>query len=71
MGVRGAYQEGAYSLDPGLVMPQALPAHNQPTRHAEIAQAIDYLVRNYADQPSLDDVARIAGLSPHLFQRTF
>ncbi len=52
-------------------MPQALPAGSEPSRHAEIAQAIDYLVRNYADQPSLDDVARITGLSPHHFQRTF
>jgi AraC family transcriptional regulator of adaptative response/methylated-DNA-[protein]-cysteine methyltransferase len=51
-------------------MPQALPTESTPSRHAEIAQAINYLVRNYADQPSLDDVARIAGISPHHFQRT-
>ncbi len=52
-------------------MPQTLPTEPNSSRHAEIAQAIDYLVRNYADQPSLDDVARIAGISPHHFQRTF
>ena len=52
-------------------MPETLPTDTEPRHHAEIAAAIDYLVRNYADQPSLDDVARIAGISPHHFQRTF
>ncbi len=52
-------------------MPQTLPTKIEPRRHADVAAAIDYLVRHYADQPSLDDVAEIAGLSPHHFQRTF
>jgi len=52
-------------------MPQTLPTESTTSRHAEIAQAINYLVRNDSDQPSLDDAARIAGLSPHHFQRTF
>ncbi len=43
----------------------------ETTERRDVAAAIDYLVRNYADQPSLDDVAGIAGLSPHHFQRTF
>ncbi|MEM6538598.1 MAG: methylated-DNA--[protein]-cysteine S-methyltransferase [Pseudomonadota bacterium] len=36
-----------------------------------IAAAIDYLVAQRSDHPSLDDVARVAGLTPHHFQRTF
>ncbi|MDA1088956.1 MAG: methylated-DNA--[protein]-cysteine S-methyltransferase [Proteobacteria bacterium] len=52
-------------------MPELLPLETDPNRHADVAAAIEYLVRNYAAQPSLDDVARIAGISPHHFQRTF
>ncbi|MBC8338402.1 MAG: bifunctional helix-turn-helix domain-containing protein/methylated-DNA--[protein]-cysteine S-methyltransferase [Rhodospirillales bacterium] len=52
-------------------MAEPIPQKTETPRHAEVAQAIEYLVRNYADQPSLDDVARAAGLSPHHFQRTF
>ena len=52
-------------------MPETQVSETEAFRYTEIAQAIDYLVRNYADQPSLDDVARIAGISPHHFQRTF
>ncbi len=52
-------------------MPQTPTALTETPRHADVAAAIDYLVRHYADQPSLDDVAEIAGLSPHHFQRTF
>jgi len=48
----------------GPVIPQA-------ARHTEIAAAIEYLVGHYADQPSLDDVARTGGISPQHFQRTF
>ncbi|NQV83060.1 MAG: methylated-DNA--[protein]-cysteine S-methyltransferase [Rhodospirillales bacterium] len=50
-------------------MPQTTPT--EPSRRADIAAAIAYLVDNYADQPSLEDVARIAGIHPHHFQRTF
>jgi AraC family transcriptional regulator of adaptative response/methylated-DNA-[protein]-cysteine methyltransferase len=36
-----------------------------------IARAIRYLSENYANQPSLDEAARISGLSPYYFQREF
>jgi len=36
-----------------------------------IAAAIHYLVERQEDQPELDDVAVVAGLSPHHFQRVF
>lgn len=52
-------------------MPRTPPPETTAGRHADVAAAIDYLVRNYADQPSLDDVARVTGISPHHFQRTF
>ena len=39
--------------------------------YAAIGAAIDYLVENYQDQPSLDDLAAAVGLSPFHFQRTF
>lgn len=39
--------------------------------YPRIAQAIAYLADRYAEQPSLDDAARAAGLSPHHFQREF
>lgn len=52
-------------------MPEPQNTETGTSHHADIAAAIDYLVRNYADQPSLDDVARLSGISPHHFQRTF
>jgi len=39
--------------------------------HHRIGQAIAYVVEHAQDQPSLDAVASIAGLSPHHFQRVF
>ena len=36
-----------------------------------IAAAIHYLVERQEDQPELEDVAAVAGLSPHHFQRVF
>ena len=39
--------------------------------YARIETAILYLEEHFRDQPSLDDVAREAGLSPHHFQRLF
>lgn len=36
-----------------------------------IGRVIDYLSEAYTDQPSLEDLARIAGLAPHHFQRVF
>ena len=52
-------------------MPETPTALRETPRHADVAAAIDYLVRHYAEQPSLDDVAEVAGISPHHFQRTF
>lgn len=40
-------------------------------RHAAIDAALEYLVSRYQHQPSLDDIARVAGMSPYHFQRTF
>ena len=39
--------------------------------YQRIAEAIRYLRMNTLEQPSLDQVAAQAGLSPHHFQRTF
>ena len=39
--------------------------------YARIEAAILYLEEHFRDQPSLDDVAREVGLSPHHFQRLF
>ncbi|MBT3362028.1 MAG: methylated-DNA--[protein]-cysteine S-methyltransferase [Rhodospirillales bacterium] len=50
-------------------MPRTTPI--ETSRYADIAAAIEYLVHHYAEQPSLDEVARIAGIHPHHFQRTF
>src|SRR4051812_25258961 len=44
---------------------------NTSTSYARIARAIAYLSERYPDQPSLDQAARAAGLSPHHFQREF
>ena len=46
-------------------MPQMQSTETAASRHADVAAAIDYLVRHYAEQPSLDDVARVTGISPH------
>ena len=39
--------------------------------HMRIKQAIDYLVDHAEDQPSLETMADLSGLSPHHFQRVF
>jgi AraC family transcriptional regulator, regulatory protein of adaptative response / methylated-DNA-[protein]-cysteine methyltransferase len=39
--------------------------------HARIAQAIGYVAEHYQDQPSLDEMAGAANLSPFHFQRVF
>lgn len=36
-----------------------------------IAEAIDYLVKNFKAQPSLDELAEVVHLSPHHFHRLF
>jgi AraC family transcriptional regulator of adaptative response/methylated-DNA-[protein]-cysteine methyltransferase len=39
--------------------------------HARIAQAIGYVAEHYQDQPSLEEMAGAASLSPFHFQRVF
>ncbi len=39
--------------------------------HRAIAEAIRHLVAHWQDQPSLEDLAEVAGLSPFHFQRLF
>src|SRR5260221_8273828 len=39
--------------------------------HSRIARSIRHLAENYEAQPSLEEAARAAGLSPHHFQREF
>jgi AraC family transcriptional regulator of adaptative response/methylated-DNA-[protein]-cysteine methyltransferase len=46
-------------------------AANTNSNDSRIARAIAYLADNYAEQPSLDEAARVAGLSPYHFQREF
>lgn len=48
----------------------ARPLLDSPDATA-MARAIDWLVGHYADQPSLEDAAAAAGLSPFHFQRLF
>jgi AraC family transcriptional regulator, regulatory protein of adaptative response / methylated-DNA-[protein]-cysteine methyltransferase len=43
----------------------------QTANFERIGRAIAYLAREYAAQPSLDEVAGVAGLSPYHFQREF
>src|SRR5215831_17993268 len=38
---------------------------------SRIARSIRFLAENYEAQPSLEDAARVAGLSPYHFQREF
>jgi len=40
-------------------------------RNAAIDAAMDFLAANVDRQPTLDEVAAVAGMSPHHFQRTF
>lgn len=48
-----------------------ITASEDGTTYGRIARAIRFLAENYADQPSLDEAARVAGLSPFHFQREF
>ena len=47
------------------------PAIDDTEAHPAIARAIAYLVKHYAEQPSLAVLAEQAGLHPHHFQRLF
>ena len=40
-------------------------------RHAAIDAALDFMAHRYQREPSLDEIARVAGMSPYHFQRTF
>jgi len=52
---------------------EAMRAANETDErhHAGVSQAIDFLAAHYADQPSLDEAASVAAMSPFHFQRTF
>lgn len=47
------------------------PVVDEMSDHGRIRQAIEYMVDHAEDQPSLDIMADLAGLSPHHFQRVF
>jgi AraC family transcriptional regulator of adaptative response/methylated-DNA-[protein]-cysteine methyltransferase len=47
------------------------PVANIDPNAARIARAIAYLSNNYVEQPSLEEAARAADLSPYHFQREF
>ena len=46
-------------------------ALDRGTNYARIARAITFLAQNYSRQPTLDEAAQVAGLSPFHFQREF
>ncbi|HEY1613790.1 MAG TPA: methylated-DNA--[protein]-cysteine S-methyltransferase [Rhizomicrobium sp.] len=50
-----------------------MPSPDAPrgSHFAQMARAIRFLSDHYRDQPSLDDAAQAAGLSPYHFQRLF
>lgn len=43
----------------------------EPPSNAAVLAAVDHLVAHYQDQPSLEDLAQVAGMSPFHFQRVF
>jgi AraC family transcriptional regulator, regulatory protein of adaptative response / methylated-DNA-[protein]-cysteine methyltransferase len=45
--------------------------HTEKLHYAKIAEAIDYLRRNFKAQPSLEQLALVVGLSPFHFQKLF
>lgn len=51
--------------------PEDRPRPAGRSTHAAMARAIIHLVANYQEQPNLADLAAIAGLHPHHFQRVF
>ena len=44
---------------------------NEQANYERIATAIDYIKNHFKEQPSLDEIAKIVGLSPYHFQRLF
>ncbi len=57
----------ALSLTPDA----AIRENTRARLYAQIARAIDYVGQHHLNQPSLDDIARHAGMSPDHLQRTF
>jgi hypothetical protein len=51
--------------------PHAFVGKEGEARHSAIDAALAFLVAHYKEQPSLEDTARVAGLSAYHFQRTF
>lgn len=47
------------------------PTESPLPTHPQMARAIEYLVAHFRDQPSLENMAAAAGMSPFHFQRTF
>ncbi|HMR58289.1 MAG TPA: AraC family transcriptional regulator, partial [Cyclobacteriaceae bacterium] len=45
--------------------------NGQSTNYNRIAEAIEYIKKNFKKQPSLDEVAEHVHLSPFHFQRLF
>lgn len=45
--------------------------NNEYTNYSRIATAINYIKSNFKDQPCLDEIAAVVGLSPFHFQRLF
>lgn len=61
-----------YSAHQANTLPGGEPPLSQGGgTYASMAKAIAHLVAHYQDQPSLSDLAAIAGLHPHHFQRVF
>lgn len=52
-------------------LPRATEADRELPYNARIAQAIAYVAEHYQDQPSLEEMAEAAQLSPFHFQRVF
>ncbi len=51
--------------------PHTFVGHEGEPRHAAIDAALDYMASRYQRHPSLEEIARVAGMSPYHFQRTF
>lgn len=56
------------SIDQSL---KAMHAADRSKLYDRIAEAIQFITENQAEQPDLDTVAEHIGMSPHHFQRTF
>lgn len=61
----------------GMVSPYICPVNSnimntqQQLNYNRIAEAINYIKKNFKDQPSLNDIAESVHLSPYHFQRLF